>query len=224
MPDKSRSNNPESESQPDIEHAAGNVAENAAKSADKIRQIKRAQRNTLSASIQLQHSIDLQQLTAQLNAYKNSNHIACYIANDGEIDPVKIIEHAWSHDKKVYLPVLSPSKNSLYFAPYTENSVCKMNRFGIPEPECKPSQLIKAHQLDLLLLPLVAFDASGNRVGMGGGFYDRTLAYLQDQQLLEIPELVGLAHEIQKVDRLNRQSWDIPLDYIITEKQHYQAR
>ena len=190
-------------------------------SAADIRQLKRAQRQLLSAKVQQQHSQAVCQNIVKERAYKNSHNIACYIANDGEIDPYPIIEHARFLCKKIYLPVLSPLKNSLYFAPYETNSRFSSNRFNIPEPICHPSKWINARQLDLLLLPLVAFDTQGNRLGMGGGFYDRTLAYLRHCQHWKKPALAGLAHEIQKVGRLDTQSWDIPLDYIITEKQRY---
>lgn len=192
-------------------------------SAADIRQLKRTQRQLLSATVQQQHSQALCQNITRENVYKNSRNIACYIANDGEIDPYLIIEHASFLRKKLYLPVLSPVKNSLYFAPYEINSEFRLNQFNIPEPICHPSNWISARQLDLLLLPLVAFDTKGNRLGMGGGFYDRTLAYLQHRRFWKKPTLVGIAHEIQKAGRLNRQSWDIPLDYIITEKQRYRT-
>ncbi len=186
-----------------------------------IRKQKRIQRQALPANTQRQHSKALcQNIIGQKN-YRNSQRIAFYLANDGEIDPALLIEHAWFAGKKVYLPILSPMKNALYFAPYREDSKLRLNRFNIPEPVCQPSQWKTAQQLDLLLLPLVAFDENGNRVGMGGGFYDRTLAYLQHRRFWRKPTLVGLAHEIQKVERLKAQSWDIPLDYIATEKQVY---
>jgi len=204
----------------DHPHNLEDPTEPDSQSSTEIRKIKRAQRNTFPTSTQQEHSEALEQLIIQDKVYKNSQHIACYLANDGEIDPVKIIEHAWSDNKKVYLPILSPSKNSLYFVAYTSKSKFKVNRFGIPEPICQPSQWKKASQMDLLLIPLVAFDVSGNRIGMGGGFYDRTLAFLPQQQSNK-PRLIGLAHEIQKVDHLNRQEWDIPLDVIITEKKIY---
>ncbi len=196
-----------------INHSQSSIAE--------VRKLKRQQRQSLSAVTQQRHSKTLCQNIIKQKNYRNGQHIACYLANDGEIDPCFLIEHAWFAGKNVYLPVLSPIKNSLYFAPYNENTRFKFNRFNIAEPICKPSQWIKASQLDLLLLPLVAFDAKGNRVGMGGGFYDRTLAYLQHRQHWRKPTLIGLAHEIQKVDALESQSWDIPLNYVITEKQHY---
>ena len=188
-----------------------------------IRQKIRAQRRALPASTQRQHGQALSQITTREKVYRNSQHIGCYLANDGEIDPHLLIEHARFLNKKIYLPILSQFKPYLYFAPYDETSRLQPNRFNIPEPVCHPSQWKTAAQLDLLLVPLVAFDTNGNRMGMGGGFYDRTLAYLQHRKFWKKPTLVGLAHEIQKVEKLQAQSWDIPLNYIITEKQCYSA-
>ena len=185
------------------------------------RQLKRTQRRLLSSSTQLQHAQALRQNTAKEKTWRNSQHIALYLANDSEIDPYLLIEYAHFMGKKVYLPILAPLKNSLYFAPYEAGDRLKLNRFKILEPVCRPSKWKTARQLDLLLLPLVAFDAHGNRIGMGGGFYDRTLAYMQHRRFWKKPTLVGLAHEIQKVGQLHSQSWDIPLDCIITEKRRY---
>jgi len=188
-----------------------------------VRQSGRQQRQQLPDYLQRKHSQLLCQNTIKLKHYRNAQHIALYLANDGEIDPSALIEHAQFLNKKIYLPVLSPLKNSLYFAPFETDNKLKLNRFNIPEPECHPSKWKTASQLDLLLLPLVAFDKQGNRMGMGGGFYDRTLAYQKHRQYWKKPVLIGLAHEIQKVDKLNSQNWDIPLDYIITEEQTYKA-
>ena len=203
-------------SQPDLINPNNNPAA-------ELRRLKRAQRQALSENDQQQHSRALCDNLIKHKSYRYSQHVACYLANDGEIDPYVLIEHAWFANKNVYLPVLSPIKNSLYFAPYDEYSEFRLNRFNIAEPICHPSDWIKASQLDLLLLPLVAFDTNGNRVGMGGGFYDRTLAYLQHRCHWRKPTLMGLAHENQKTDHLKSQSWDIPLDYVITEKQRYRT-
>ena len=211
------------DSTPDAPAASNTVdrINSASHSNAEIRQLKRAQRRSLSSRTQLQHSQALRQITAKEKAWRCSRHIALYLANDSEIDPYLLIEHARFLGKNVYLPILAPLKNSLYFAPYEAGEPLKYNRFNILEPVCQPAKWKKASQLDLLLLPLVAFDTHGNRMGMGGGFYDRTLAYLQHRRFWKKPTLVGLAHEIQKVEQLNSQSWDIPLDYIITEKQRY---
>lgn len=189
-----------------------------------IRRLKRTQRNLLSATEQLKHSKTLCQNITSQKTYKNSQNIACYLANDGEIDPFLFIEHASFLGKNIYLPVISPLKKCLYFAPYTENSKLKLNRFKIPEPVCHPSQWKTASQLDLLLLPLVAFDLQGNRIGMGGGFYDRTLAYLKNRHYWKKPILMGLAHEVQRAEQISAQNWDIPLNHIVTEKQRYKIK
>lgn len=191
-----------------------------------IRREKRALRQALSSTTQHRHSQALRGQIIREKNYRNAKTIGCYLSNDGEIDPHPIIEHAWFLGKKVYLPILSPLilsplKNQLYFAPYEASSKFKLNRFNISEPICKPSQWKTACQLDLLLVPLVAFDASGNRIGMGGGFYDRSLAHLKHRQYWKKPKLIGLAHECQKVDNLNLESWDIPLDQILTEDRWY---
>ncbi len=188
-----------------------------------IRQSRRHQRQQLSDDVQHKNSQLLRQNTIRLKHYRNAKRIALYLANDGEIDPVTLIEHARFLNKEIYLPILSPLKNSLYFAPFKTGSKLKLNRYNIPEPDCHPSRWKTASQMDLLLIPLVAFDTQGNRMGMGGGFYDRTLAYRQHRQYWKKPVLIGLAHEIQKVEQLDSQNWDIPLDYIITEKQIYKT-
>ena len=188
-----------------------------------IRQSRRHLRRQLPDHTQREHSQLLCQNAVKLKHYRNARRIALYLANDGEIDPSALIDHARFLGKEIYLPILSPLKNSLYFTPFEADSKLKLNQFNIPEPEHHPSKWKTAGQLDLLLLPLVAFDEHGNRMGMGGGFYDRTLAYRRHRQYWKKPVLVGLAHEIQKVDRLDSQNWDIPLDYIITEKQTYKT-
>lgn len=208
---------------PTTEHGHPAPTQSDKKGNTDIRKLIRAQRKALSDDEQLQHSAALCDILIKQKDYRNSQHIACYLANDGEIDPFLLIEHAWFANKDIYLPVLSPIKDSLYFAPYDISSEFKLNRFNIAEPICHPSDWVKANQLDLILLPLVAFDLAGNRIGMGGGFYDRTLGYLQHRKHWRKPTLLGLAHELQKVDSLQQQNWDIPLNGIITEELYYPA-
>ena len=183
-----------------------------------IRAQKRQLRNRLTDLEQTRHALGLANGVCRQQAFLNSNRIACYLANDGEIDPAFVIQTAWKYRKKVYLPVLSPFQGKLYFAPYTADMELHLNRFGIPEPACSPMNWLHAWQLDLMLLPLVAFDDNGNRMGMGGGFYDRSLAYRQSRTLSLRPRLIGLAHELQHEPALVANSWDIPLDMIATEE------
>jgi 5-formyltetrahydrofolate cyclo-ligase len=183
-----------------------------------IRRNKRRLRSQLSCLEQSTHAFGLANQVCRQPPFLNGNRIACYLANDGEIDPEYIIQTAWRLRKQVYLPVLSPFLSKLYFAPYQAGMAMKLNRFDIWEPACRPADWVTAWQLDLMLLPLVAFDESGNRLGMGGGFYDRSLAYRRSRTHLLRPKLIGLAHELQRELQLATNSWDIPLDMIATEE------
>ncbi len=94
------------------------------------------------------------------------------------------------------------------------------NRFGIPEPDTRHGAHRARRQatwtLDVILLPLVGFDDDGQRIGMGGGFYDRTLAFTQRPG--PRPRLIGLAHDCQRVTRLPVAPWDVPLDAIVSDR------
>lgn len=179
--------------------------------------LRHARRALTKAQLELHSLAMAKQLTAS-PLFRSARRIAAYIAADGEMDPVFVIDQAWSMGKAVYLPVLSPFQSRLHFAPFTPDTTMVLNRFGIPEPDIHPRHYINAHQLSLILMPLVGFDAQRNRMGMGGGFYDRSLAF---SKYRPAPRLVGLAHECQRVDALPCESWDIPLHRVITERQQY---
>lgn len=188
-----------------------------------IRQRMREQRRTMSKPEQQQRALQLSAMLIHSRFFTHSQHIAMYLANDGEINPHWLIEAAWQQDKRCYLPVLGLRPgNRLWFIPYDPDSTLVHNRFGIPEPvHARRQRLLKAHSLDLILMPLVAFDQQGNRLGMGGGFYDRTLSFLRQRHSWRKPRLIGLAYEFQRVDRLPSQEWDVPLDAIVTEDRIY---
>lgn len=151
----------------------------------------------------------------------NSKHIAIYLSNDGELDTSLLIKELWNLNHAVYLPIIHPFNGAnLLFQRYEKNSPMRANRYGILEPKLNCSQICPLPALDYLLMPLVAFDKQGNRLGMGGGFYDRTLARLHKQNWQK-PQLIGLAHECQLVDALPIESWDVPLKTIITPDKTY---
>lgn len=155
---------------------------------------------------------------ARTGLFRNSRRIAFYFPHDGEMDTFPLLYRAWSMNKLCYLPVLEPlGSNRLRFAPYEPHHPLTPNRFGIPEPAAPPRDRVCAAGLDLILLPLVAFDGQGNRLGMGGGYYDRTLAFLRHRRHWRRPRLLGLAYEFQRVEHLDVRPWDMPLDGIATE-------
>jgi len=154
--------------------------------------------------------------------FLNSNRIACYLACDGELDLERLMFRAWQMKKTVYLPVLdSMNRSRLWFSPFKKGSRLILNHYGIPEPIVRQHQIISASELDLMLLPLVAFDDRGNRLGMGGGYYDRTLAYRMRRNVWKKPHVVGVAYEFQRVSELKNEHWDASLQCIATDHDVY---
>lgn len=161
------------------------------------------------------HALARRLLTHPL--FKRARHIACYLPVDGEIDTGPLLCRALTMGKRIYLPVLSPS-GALWFAPYPGRGMMRRNRFGIPEPVCHPRERRTGRELDLVLAPLVGFDTRGNRLGMGGGYYDRSFAFLKRRRHWRKPQLIGLAYELQRVADLPSHSWDVPLSSVVTEQ------
>lgn len=151
-------------------------------------------------------------------AYQRARSLAVYLARDGELDPQPLVRRAWASGRRVFLPVLIDRPwPRLRFAPYTPTTRFRRNRFGIPEPDVPRRRLLPARALDLLLLPLVAFDSAGNRLGMGGGYFDRTLAYLHGRRW-QRPRLLGIGYAFQQVAALDAAPWDVPLHGVVTER------
>ncbi|MDH5766737.1 MAG: 5-formyltetrahydrofolate cyclo-ligase, partial [Gammaproteobacteria bacterium] len=167
-----------------------------------LRQQLRQQRKQLNFQQQDAHAFSVAQLITTHHTFRSAKRIACYLAEDGEIDPVYIIEKAWQYNKQIFLPVLPPTGKSLFFAPFTPDTSLTNNRFGIPEPVTDSKHWVRARDLSLIFLPLVGFDTSGNRLGMGGGYYDRSLSFIKHRKQWHNPRLIGLAHELQKVEHL----------------------
>jgi len=187
-----------------------------------LRREMRDQRRRLSRQTLKQHSLQLQHLACNYKPFRHSQRLAFYFASRGEIDPAPLLRLALQTAKQPYLPVLRarPGKR-LWFVPFKKETRLISNRFGIPEPHLLHRQVTMPWALDMVFMPLVAFDARGNRLGMGGGFYDRTFAFKQQRTHWKGPMLIGLAHEFQRVEGLPTQPWDIPLDAVITERRIY---
>jgi 5-formyltetrahydrofolate cyclo-ligase len=187
-----------------------------------IRHQIKAQRQQLSQQTLNLHSHKLFRLATGYMPFRHSRRIAFYIAVRGEIDPAPLLKLALDTGKSVYLPILRkrPS-HGLWFGPYTSDCASSNNRFGIPEPDFSHRKLVMPWALDLVFVPLIAFDRKGNRMGMGGGFYDRTFAFRAKRRHLTGPTLVGLAHEFQMQPQLPVMPWDVALDAVITESAIY---
>ncbi|MEI9697264.1 5-formyltetrahydrofolate cyclo-ligase [Moellerella wisconsensis] len=178
-----------------------------------IRQQIRQKRQQLTKSQQQQAAQYISQQVLTDPKVQSAQTIALFLSFDGEIDTMPLIQQLWQRGKQVYLPVLHPfNRHSLLFLAYTPTTQLIKNRFNIQQPALDVQQVLPFNQLDIMLIPLVAFDLIGQRLGMGGGFYDRILAGWQQKGFYPI----GLAHQCQQVDKLPSATWDIPLPEIIT--------
>ncbi|WP_188689136.1 5-formyltetrahydrofolate cyclo-ligase [Bowmanella pacifica] len=190
-----------------------------------LRQYYRAARTALSTQQQQMAARDLVKQCMSLPAFQQAERIAVYLANDGELSPNELITHCWLEGKAVYLPVLHPfTAGNLVFVQYHPDSSMLANKYGIAEPRVSSASLCPLPLLDIVFTPLVAFDNAGNRMGMGGGYYDRTLRPVVRDQLKV--QVIGLAHDCQQCDALPVQPWDIPMHKIITPGKifHFQSR
>jgi 5-formyltetrahydrofolate cyclo-ligase len=183
-----------------------------------LRRNMRARRCALSAREQRASSEAMADRLVLSPLFLRSRRIAAYLCADGEMDPSPLLACAMAMGKRCFLPVLrAHPQRTLWFCEYRPGDPLLLNRFGIAEPSVRRRAPIPPWGLDLVLLPLVAFDGEGNRLGMGGGYYDRTFAYLHHRQLWRSPQLIGLAHDFQRVDRLPAQHWDVPLQGVATD-------
>jgi 5-formyltetrahydrofolate cyclo-ligase len=105
----------------------------------------------------------------------------------------------------------------LHFVEYLADDKLIPNRFGILEPKLQQEKLISARNLDLVIMPLIAFDLQGNRIGTGGGYYDRTFAFLNDEPDLIKPVLIGVAYACQQLSQINSQPWDVKMQKVVTD-------
>ncbi|WP_127958940.1 5-formyltetrahydrofolate cyclo-ligase [Serratia microhaemolytica] len=183
-----------------------------------IRQQIRQRRRALTAAQQQQFADQIALSLLQHSRVQFSEKIAVFLSFDGELETATLIQRLWQSGKRLYLPVLHPfSAGHLLFLAYTPHTRLVYNRFNILEPALDVANVLPFPQLELLLTPLVAFDLHGHRLGMGGGFYDRTLQHWQAGG----PYPIGLAHDCQQVERLPVEAWDVPLPEIITPTRNW---
>ena len=179
-----------------------------------LRKSLRQKRESLSPEFRALASNDIVHRLLALPIFHASQRIALYLPYNSEADISSLA--SLSPEKEYYLPILTAT-NHLEFGLYHGGDPLQPNVFGILEPVMHNLQ--SADELDLVCTPVVGFDEQGNRLGMGGGYYDRTFAFKQNE--IYQPFLLGIAFDCQKVDQLEREIWDIPLNGILTEQNFY---
>lgn len=183
-----------------------------------VRRQLRARRRELSEGDRRDASAALVRVAAASGVLRRRRRIAFYLPHDGEIDVLPLLLHVFARKRRCYLPVLDTmSSRRLWFTPWKPGERLVHNHFGIAEPARGARRRASPADLDLILLPLVAFDDRGNRLGMGGGYYDRTLAFLKRRRHWRRPAVYGVAYGFQRVTELEPAPWDVPLDGCLTE-------
>lgn len=180
-------------------------------------------RRALSTQEQQKKSEILCHIAATMRIIQNSQHIGLYWPFDAEISPLSLLTHISAHKKQYYLPILENRSEQLVFIAYKLGDPLIKNRFGFYEPQnihpdLTPTPIMPANDLDLILLPLVAFDAHGQRLGRGKGHYDRTLAFRKQKAQRRAPFLLGLGYSCQETPQIPMDIWDIALDGVLTEQ------
>jgi len=181
-----------------------------------LRRSLRAGRRRIGPSARRAASAAVAKKLSALPAFQRASRVAGYWPADGEIDPLPALARTFAAGKACYLPVLCPRRDGyLHFAPWWPGAPLRRNRFGIPEPVTPHREWLAPRMLDLVLVPLVGFDMAGNRLGMGGGYYDRSFDFVRTA-CWHRPRLVGVAFDSQRIDGLPRRAWDVPLDAVLT--------
>ncbi len=178
-----------------------------------IRTEVRQRRKRLTQQQQQDFALQATQRIASHPKVQQAKTLSVFLSFDGELDTAPLIDRLWQEGKRLCLPVLHPfTEGRLLFLNYRPETPLVRNRLNILEPALDVREILPLGELDIILTPLVAFDATGQRLGMGGGFYDRTLQHWRQKG----PYPIGIAHDCQQVDRLPVEEWDIPLPEILT--------
>lgn len=181
-----------------------------------LRKKIRQQRQALGKKIRQQAANALCRNFLLSPVFRNSYRIAFYHAFAGEIMLAPLIARAQAMGKQCYLPVLDHLRGKqLHFVAFNSQTKFIRNQFGIAEPKVSKGHRVSVARLDLIILPLVAFDNSGHRLGMGGGYYDRSLRFTR--RVSKRPKLYGAAYMFQQQTLLHASPWDVSLDGVVTE-------
>lgn len=182
-----------------------------------LRQRLAEQRRALAPPARMAAAQGLRRSLEQLPEYLTDARVAGYWASHGELPLNLAIPPLATRGQQFLLPVIGADK-LLRFAPWQSGDEVQPNRYGIPEPVA-PAELFEPFQLDLVFVPLLAFDRRGNRLGHGGGYYDRSFAFLNEQVRPTEPLLVGIAYAFQELPEVDEEDWDVPLDFVATERE-----
>lgn len=178
-----------------------------------IRMYIKNMRKSLSLTEQYDASIKVSKLAYNCKFIFNSKNIALFLSFKGEISTYPLILKLWLNKKNVFVPVIhSFQEKQLLFVRFSSNSIVYYNKYNILEPIFNIQDIISVYNLDTIIVPLIAFDKKGVRLGMGGGFYDVFLKNWKKKNFFP----VGLAYNFQLLSSIPRQRWDVSLPVVLT--------
>jgi 5-formyltetrahydrofolate cyclo-ligase len=180
-----------------------------------LRRSLRSKRQALGAAERMAAAEAVTTNLLQHPALARVGYVAGYWASDGEL-PLHVLQLQLRPDQIWCLPCVQPD-GILKFSPWRPGDPLVTNRYGIPEPNVATASLLEPQELHLVLLPLLGFDRAGRRLGMGGGYYDRSFAFRH--AALAPPTLIGVSYAMQELPAIDHQDWDVPLDALVTEKE-----
>lgn len=178
-----------------------------------LRSGMRAARAALGAGERLAAADAVARHLGERPELRRPGYVGGYWAVDGEV-PLHAVQLRLAPGQIWCLPIVQ-NDGRLRFAPWRAGDATVANRFGIPEPAVEPASTLVPSELSVVLMPLLGFDAAGHRLGMGGGYYDRSFSFRQRQPAP--PWLVGVGYAFQEVPALADAAWDVGMDAVVTE-------
>ncbi|MGI9272785.1 MAG: 5-formyltetrahydrofolate cyclo-ligase [Woeseiaceae bacterium] len=169
-------------------------------------------RRSMSAENRAAASVKISEKIIRSHEFFAAKTVACYLPMRDEVDPAIVIERAWRANKRVFCPVIGIHGDMIYRR-LDRDTILQRSDFGLWEPT--DSEFIPPRQLDLVVTPLVAFDEYNNRIGMGGGYFDRCFSFLKSRKRWKRPKLMGAAFKCQEVEKIDANPWDIPLYSVV---------
>jgi 5-formyltetrahydrofolate cyclo-ligase len=181
---------------------------------ESLRNAARAAREALTPIERESASKKITDTVVRASWFRRSKLVGCYLPTEQEVDTWPIIDRAWRMKKRIFAPVIGKNFTMQFRELHPETELA-INFYGLPEPE--DGEFIEMRALDIVITPVVAFDADCNRLGMGSGYFDRAFSFLKHRKFLFHPKLIGLAFSCQRVEKIAPNPWDIRIFRLVDE-------